>query len=85
VWLPPYYQQDNPDLEKVIDSTRTGNAFLGGFAIGWMETKSDVKAACYGTVAASFALKQNGLPCRMNLGDGRKLWNKLAEYVSRFV
>lgn len=58
VWLPPFYH----DSPKVVDPTGAGNAFLGGFAIGIIETGNDVMAACYGTVASTFALEQIGLP-----------------------
>lgn len=95
VWLPPYYQQQHPELSNtagshgVVDPTGAGNTFLGGFAIGLLETKDDIKATCYGTVATSFALEQIGLPDMLNIGDGRELWNnvsvrsRLTEYLLR--
>jgi sugar/nucleoside kinase (ribokinase family) len=95
VWLPSYHKQENPGSanlttpDKVIDPTGAGNAFLGGFAIGLLETKNDIKAACYGTVAASFAVEQTGLPGMVDTEDGRELWNnvsvrsRLIEYLLR--
>ncbi|KAK1812809.1 hypothetical protein LTR12_012836 [Friedmanniomyces endolithicus] len=81
-WLPPFYPADS---ENVVDATGAGNAFLGAFAIGWQKTQSYVEAAAYGTVAASFALEQVGLPLRSGEGDV-ELWNgcrvddRLAQY-----
>lgn len=56
-WLPPYYRIIGDDLKdsKIVDPTGAGNAFLGAFAIGYLETKDLVHAACYGNVGASFA------------------------------
>lgn len=53
-WLPPYYQASS---SKVVDATGAGNAFLGAYAIGYLKTKDSYQAACYGSVAASFALE----------------------------
>lgn len=67
VWLPAFY---SGKTEKVIDTTGGGNAFLGGFIVGWHENKSVVDAATYGNVAASFALEQVGLPTLVGQGEG---------------
>lgn len=67
-WLPPFYEamncggQNTAASPKVVDPTGAGNAFLGGYAIGFPQTGSAVEAACYGTVASSFALEQIGIP-----------------------
>lgn len=46
----------------VIDPTGAGNAYCGGFVVGWCE-KDDLRlAGCYGAVAASFLIEQIGLP-----------------------
>ena len=76
--------------EKVIDPTGAGNAFLGGFCMGLgitpiasfasFDSAIDIKilmAAICGTVAASFAVEQVGMPV---IGDstalpGQELWN----------
>lgn len=53
---------------KVVDPTGAGNAFLGGCAIGLltenplMDMTSFERAAVYGSVAASFAVEQIGMP-----------------------
>ncbi|KAL2808053.1 Ribokinase-like protein [Aspergillus granulosus] len=81
-WLPPFYKlglggERNP---KVVDPTGAGNAFLGGYASGYLRTGNPVDAACYGAVAASFALEQVGMPVleknvtRNGPGD-EEVWN----------
>jgi sugar/nucleoside kinase (ribokinase family) len=93
VWLPPYYVEST----KVVDPTGAGNAFLGGFAVGLMETGDDIAAACYGTVASAFALEQTGLPVLgysssvtgNGITTGLETWNgtsvraRLLEYILR--
>lgn len=59
-WLPAFYSQRKQ--HRVVDPTGGGNAFLGGFAMGYLETTNYVQAAKYGTVAASFAVEVVGLP-----------------------
>lgn len=58
-WLPAFYDADSP---KVVDTTGAGNAFLGGFSVGLQTTEDPREAAILGSVAASFALEQIGLP-----------------------
>ncbi len=95
-WLPPFYRpaDDNAGAEKdseskVIDPTGAGNAFLGGFAVGYRETQDVIEACCYGAVASSFALEQIGLPRMEKLSDGEEIWNgfdvraRLHEYRTR--
>lgn len=68
--------------DKTVDLTGAGNAFLGGYCIGllndphpqgWTEFEA---AAIYGSVAASFAIEQVGMP-RLSYHEGTKqeLWN----------
>ncbi|KAK4897950.1 hypothetical protein LTR27_004334 [Elasticomyces elasticus] len=76
------------DSDKVVDATGAGNAFLGAFAVGFCSTGSNVEAAVYGTVAASFALEQIGLPVRVGEGDeetwnGCRLMDRVHEYRQR--
>ena len=70
-WLPAYHQSP----EKVVDPTGGGNAFCGGFCVGWVRSGGDfIKAAEYGSIAASFIIEQYGLP-RLEVDcDGEK-WN----------
>ena len=78
VWLPPYYDMDfdgKTQRELIVDPTGAGNAFLGGFAIGMQSSGNIIEAAQWGTVAASFALEQTGLPKLTISPDGKELWN----------
>lgn len=52
-----------PALETdVVDVTGAGNAFCGGFLVGWVQTGDLRTAGLYGAVAASFLVEQVGLP-----------------------
>ncbi|KAF2760664.1 Ribokinase-like protein [Pseudovirgaria hyperparasitica] len=86
-WMPPYHR----NADKVVDPTGGGNGFLGGLAIGlvrsqeedWVSKVED--GACWGSVAASFAIEQIGMPTLESRDDG-ELWNgqsvfqRLSEY-----
>ncbi|KAB8225998.1 Ribokinase-like protein [Aspergillus novoparasiticus] len=75
-WLPPFYRYgpgNRPDA-KVVDPTGAGNTFLGAFAAGYLQTGSIVEAGCYGSVGASLALEQVGMPEMSNDREG-ELWN----------
>ncbi len=48
-------------VAQVVDQTGAGNTYCGGFLIGWAETGDLLEAACYGAVAASFALEVTGV------------------------
>ncbi|KAI2732466.1 hypothetical protein CBS147332_1605 [Penicillium roqueforti] len=89
-WLPSFHIAGTGEEQaaKVVDPTGAGNAFLGGYSIGYLQTRGDIEqAACYGSVAASFALEQVGMPERID-GD-EELWNgasvldRLNEYRAR--
>ncbi|KAL3494892.1 putative PfkB family kinase [Aspergillus germanicus] len=91
-WLPPFYESglEGGQNAKVVDPTGAGNAFLGGYAVGYLTTGDHIEAACYGTVAASFALEQVGVPVLVAGGDGDgETWNgervlgRLEEYRRR--
>jgi sugar/nucleoside kinase (ribokinase family) len=89
-WMPAYHQSN----AKVIDPTGGGNGFLGGLAVGLVRVgetpniENIEEAAAWGTVSASFAIEQVGMPI---LGhDGvRETWNgivveeRLAEFKQR--
>lgn len=95
MWIPPFYDPDSNSKPrkqhaKVTDPTGAGNAFLGAFAVGYLKTGGSViQAACYGSVGASFALEQVGIPEKTEEGGGEELWNgvtvfsRLREYMSR--
>lgn len=83
-------EQSASRWNKVTDPTGAGNAFLGGFCIGMtvppdtrfsgiaLSTDSQiVMAAICGTVAASFAVEQVGMPVlsTSTVQKGQELWN----------
>ncbi|KAJ5641905.1 hypothetical protein N7490_005905 [Penicillium lividum] len=88
-WLPPFYESNSVEgkASSVVDPTGAGNAFLGGFAVGYIQTGEAIQAACYGSVAASFTLEQIGMP-GVDKGD-TEMWNgvsvqaRLRQYMSR--
>lgn len=90
LWLPAFYEPEGVAINsKVIDTTGAGNAFLGGFAIGLLETGSPILAAHYGTVASSFMVEQVGLPRSTNDQNVGEKWNgvvvreRLEDYGAR--
>jgi cytidine kinase len=46
----------------VVDACGAGNAYCGGFLVGWVQTGDLRRAGLYGAVAASFLVEQVGLP-----------------------
>ena len=46
----------------VVDQVGAGNAYCGGFLVGWLETGDLRLAGRYASVAASFLVEQFGLP-----------------------
>jgi bifunctional ADP-heptose synthase (sugar kinase/adenylyltransferase) len=59
----------------VVDPTGGGNTFLGGMAVALARGESIPEAATWGTVAASFAIEQVGVPELAISGPGQELWN----------
>jgi len=60
LWIDAYWGENR--LEKVVDVTGAGNAFLGGLAAGLALGKNLYEAVLYATVSASFTIEQYGLP-----------------------
>lgn len=90
VRLPAYYDEvGERNHTKVVDPTGGGNAFVGGLGIGMARGMDMVEAAAMGTVAASFAIEQIGMPVLTQGVDGEELWNgvrvsdRLEEYRRR--
>jgi sugar/nucleoside kinase (ribokinase family) len=74
LWIPAYFAEN---VEAVVEPTGAGNCFLGAFT-RILGTSGDLtEAAVYGTVAASYAIEQFGLPTLRN-SNGRELWNDSA-------
>lgn len=75
-WLPAYHQSS----EAVVDPTGGGNGFLGGLAVGLIRAGSSPgiqnleEAAAWGSVTASFAIEQVGMPSLSHTAKG-ELWN----------
>jgi cytidine kinase len=47
---------------QVVDTCGAGNAYCGGFLVGWVQTGDLRLAGLYGAVSASFLVEQVGLP-----------------------
>lgn len=47
-------------VAKIADQTGAGNAYCGGFLVGWNRTRDLWEAGSYGAVSASFALENVG-------------------------
>lgn len=75
-WLPAYHQS----AEKVVDPTGGGNGFLGGLSIGLVRAGPTPgvgnleEAAAWGSISASLAIEQVGMPMLMHNPDGEQ-WN----------
>lgn len=64
-WIPAYHQ----DASKVVDPTGGGNTFLGGLAVALARGHGLEEAAAWGSVAASFAIEQIGVPVLERLAN----------------
>lgn len=83
-WLPAYHQSS----EKVVDPTGGGNGFLGGLAVGLVRNGGVAEleeAAAWGSISASFAIEQVGMP-KLAQGLQGETWNGVAveERLSEF-
>ncbi|PWN34368.1 Ribokinase-like protein [Meira miltonrushii] len=82
-WIPAFHTNDQVD--KIVDVTGAGNAYLGGFTVGLALTgpeKTDwstehiIRAARMGSVSAALTIEQTGLPNITVCNDGKgELWN----------
>jgi len=85
-WLPAYHPVDD-GADKVVDPTGGGNAFLGGLSVGLARGNSVHQACIMGTIAASFAIEQVGMP-KLEYDDNGldERWNgeTAAERESKF-
>ena len=65
-------------VAELIDQTGAGNAYCGGFLVGWQQTGDVAAAGCYGAAAASFTLEYVG--CASIPADRDAEWSRrLAE------
>jgi sugar/nucleoside kinase (ribokinase family) len=89
MWLPAYFGEGKEEQERVVDPTGGGNGFLGGLAVALARGKGLEEAAAWGSVAASFAIEQVGMPVLGKDETGRETWNgvliqeRLDEYVKK--
>jgi sugar/nucleoside kinase (ribokinase family) len=83
-WIPAYHTS----VTKVVDPTGGGNTFLGGLGVGLARQKHVEEAAIWGSIAASFAIEQVGMPVLGQCEDG-EMWNgarvqqRLSEFLQR--
>lgn len=47
---------------KVVDEIGAGNAYCGGFLVGWVEERDLLTAGLQGAIAASLLIEQSGVP-----------------------
>ncbi|KAF2010405.1 Ribokinase-like protein [Aaosphaeria arxii CBS 175.79] len=86
-WLPAYHKS----AEKVVDPTGGGNSFLGGLAIGLVNGNAAPgagrleEAAMWGSISASLAIEQVGMPELSQNAHG-EMWNgtNVEERLSEF-
>ena len=89
MWLPAYFGEE--EVDKVVDPTGGGNGFLGGLAVALARGKGLEEAAAWGSVAASFAIEQVGMPVLGKDDMGKETWNgvqvemRLGEYVNKAI
>ncbi|KAI5466540.1 Ribokinase-like protein [Mariannaea sp. PMI_226] len=70
-WIPAYHR----DSSNVVDPTGGGNTFLGGLGIALARGENIEDAAIWGSIAASFAIEQVGVPVLGRDRDGQETWN----------
>ncbi|KAI1177450.1 Ribokinase-like protein [Nemania sp. FL0916] len=68
-------KEPNIKKNKVVDPTGGGNTFLGGLAAALARGKGLEEAAAWGSVAASLAIEQVGMPKLGQDAEGRETWN----------
>lgn len=74
-WIPAFFTKDDAAEGRVVDPTGGGNTFLGGLAVALARGKTMEEAACWGSIAASFAIEQVGVPDLGKNADGEETWN----------
>ena len=48
-------------VDAIVDQTGAGNAYCGGFIVGWARRQNLIQAGCYAAAAASFTLETVGI------------------------
>ncbi|WP_213951298.1 carbohydrate kinase family protein [Tepidanaerobacter syntrophicus] len=67
-------------LEKVVDATGAGDAYIGGFLYGYLNGKSVIDCCLMGSVMSSFVLEKVG--CTTNIPTSKQFYNRLNEYIN---
>ncbi|KAK4175528.1 Ribokinase-like protein [Triangularia setosa] len=70
-WFPAFYDGSS---SKVVDATGAGNSFLGALTVKLAQGADLTAAVIMGTVAASLAIEQIGLPERVDESE-TETWN----------
>lgn len=73
-WIPAFWTGGDAPA-RVVDPTGGGNTFLGGLAVALARGRCVEEAAGWGSVAASFAIEQVGVPALGRDGEDRETWN----------
>lgn len=71
---------------KKVDPTGAGNAYGGGFIVGWVLTGDLKTAGLYASVAASFLVEQVGLPMPLLSQykiEAQQRLTRLLQYIKR--
>lgn len=74
-WIPAFFTREDAAAGRVVDPTGGGNMFLGGLGVALARGKTMEEAACWGSIAASFAIEQVGVPELGKDDDGEETWN----------
>lgn len=74
-WIPAFFTKEDAAAGRVVDPTGGGNTFLGGLGVALARGKNMEEAACWGSIAASFAIEQVGVPELGRDDDGEETWN----------
>ncbi|KKY36897.1 putative mak32 protein [Diaporthe ampelina] len=74
-WIPAFFTKDDAAAGRVVDPTGGGNTFLGALAVALARGRTMEEAACWGSIAASFAIEQVGVPELGRDDDGEETWN----------
>ncbi len=71
------------EVTELIDQTGAGNAYCGGFLVGWCQTGDAALAGSYGAAAASFTLEYVG--CASIPADREAEWARRLDEARRGV
>ncbi len=67
-----------------VDPTGAGNAYGGGWCVGWYDTHDARIAGCYGTVAAALMVGHEGMP-ELNQATSQRAADLLDHALSRTI